>query len=346
MNSEVTPPPISIPTIHRAEHLDVEACPPGQITRFQIALVADGLGDDIHVPIMVARGRKPGPVFGLTAAVHGNELNGIRVIHDLFEHMEVSALKGTVVAVIAVNVPGLHWHQRQFIDGTDLNHIFPGRPGGNVAQVYAHRVVERIVKRFDYLVDLHTASFGRINSLYVRADMTQETSARMAYLLRPQIIVHNPAADSTLRGTAMDMGIPAITVEIGDPQRFQPNYIRSCRVGLRSILANVGGMLPRRVVATPQEPILCQRSYWMYTDHGGLLEVLPNAASTVQTEELVARLRSPFGDVVREYRAPERGVVVGKSVNPVGQTGARILHLGVVAPEDHQFLRRNPDDRK
>jgi predicted deacylase len=259
--------------------------------------------------------------------------------------MELSALKGSVVAVIAVNVPGLHWHQRHFIDGKDLNHIFPGRPAGDAAEVYAYRVVERIIKQLDFLVDLHTASFGRVNSLYVRADMTQETSARMAYLLRPQIIVHNPPADSTLRGTAMDLGIPAITVEIGDPQRFQPNYIRSCRVGLRSVLANMG-MLPRRPVATPQEPILCQRSYWMYADHGGLLEVLPSPAGAVQADEQVARLRNAFGDIVREYRAPESGVVVGKSVNPVGQTGARILHLGVPAPENHQFVRRIEEARK
>jgi predicted deacylase len=227
------------------------------------------------------------------------------------------------------------------VDGKDLNRIFPGSPHGNVAQVYAHRIMERIVRRFEFLVDLHTASFGRINSLYIRADMKHSQCARMAYLQRPQIIVHNPPRDRTLRGSAMARGIPAITVEIGDPQRFQPRYIRRSRLGLHRVLADAH-MLPKRAVAEGPEPIICDHSYWLYTDRGGLLEVLPDATERVNKGQDVAVLRNAFGDVIRTYCAPEDGIVVGKSVNPVGQTGARILHLGIVAPEDHTFLRREP----
>jgi hypothetical protein len=118
--------------------------------------------------------------------------------------VDAAALRRTLVGVAVVNVPGYLLQQRRFVDGTDLNHIMPGESAGNAPQVYAHRLLERVVRRFDYLIDLHTASFGRINSLYVRADMTHAVAARMAYLQRPQIIVHNPASDRTL-----------FTVEIG-----------------------------------------------------------------------------------------------------------------------------------
>jgi predicted deacylase len=138
----------------------------------------------------------------------------------------------------------------------------------------------------------------------------------------------------------MDLGIPAITLEIGDPQKFQPTYVRSSRIGLRTVLA-AAGMLPRRTVSEGPEPVLCERSSWMYTDRGGLLEVLPRPTERVSRGERVAVLRNAFGDVIREYDAPEDGVVIGKSVNPVGQTGARILHLGRVAPVDHLFHRRS-----
>jgi predicted deacylase len=332
--------PAPAPT-HRVRKLVVDDLPRGELSRVQVELVGDGLGSDMLVPVLVARGTRPGPTFGITAAVHGNELNGIRAIHDLFSHIDLRTVRGSVVGVVAVNLPGLHNHQRHLIDGQDLNHIFPGSPTGSAAQVYAHRVLDRIVGQFDYLVDLHTASFGRINSLYVRADMTDPNCARMAYLQRPEIIVHNPPGDRTLRGAAMARHIPAITVEIGDPQRFQPSYIRSCRRGVRSILSDAG-VLPRRQVAPGAEPVICQRSYWLYTDRGGLLEVLPQATDLVKSGDTVARLRNGFGDTIREYLAPEDGVVVGKSVNPVGPTGARILHLGLVAPADHGYLRREP----
>jgi predicted deacylase len=327
--------------VHRSREFVLDDFPRGQLSRLYVDLVANGLAQDILLPLLIARGKRDGPVFGLTAAVHGNELNGIRVIHDLIRHIDTKQLNGTVVALVVVNVPGLYRHQREFVGGSDLNHLFPGRPDGNVAQVYAHRIVDRIVNRFDYLVDLHTASFGRVNSLYVRADMTQAATATMAYLQRPQIIVHNPASDHTLRGAAMDLGIPAITLEIGDPQKFQPTYVRSSRIGLRAVLA-AAGMLPRRPVAEGPEPVLCERSYWMYSDRGGLLEVLPRPTDRVSQGERVAMLRNAFGDVIREYHAPEDGIVIGKSVNPVGQTGARILHLGVVATEEHGFQRRVP----
>ena len=316
--------------VHAVEELDLASLPRDCKLPLHVEIFHDGLGQPVYLPLLVARGKRPGPVFGITAAVHGNELNGIPVIHRLFEQLDTKALRGTVVAVVAVNVPGVLLHQRPLSDGSDLNHTFPGRADGTVGEVIAHRLLERIVRHFDSLLDLHTASFGRVNSLYVRADMTNQPTAALAYLLRPQIVVHNPPSDRTLRGAAAELGIPAVTVEIGDPNRFQPNYVKTTLIGVRAALGEMH-MLPKRVVAPGPEPVLCARSYWLYADHGGLLEVHPRVTDHVAEGEVVASLRDIFGEVVREYRAPEAGVVVGRSVNPVGQTGARILHLGVLA---------------
>ncbi|TNF32655.1 MAG: succinylglutamate desuccinylase/aspartoacylase family protein [Deltaproteobacteria bacterium] len=296
----------------------------------QVQIFRDGLGQPVYLPLLVARGKRPGPVFGITAAVHGNELNGIPVIHRLFDQLDTKVLRGTVVAVVAVNVPGVLLHQRQFSEGADLNHVFPGRQDGAVGEVFAFRLLDRVVRHFDAMLDLHTASFGRVNSLYIRADMTNQLTAAMAYLMRPQIVVHNPPSDRTLRGAAAELGIPAVTVEIGDPSRFQPNYVKTTLTGVRAVLGELH-MLPKRVVSLGPEPVLCSHSYWLYADRGGLMEVLPRVTDHVAAGEVIASLRDVFGEVTREYRAPEDGVVVGRSVNPVGQTGARILHLGLLA---------------
>lgn len=315
--------------------------PTGREVRMRIELVRDALGHPINVPVIALRGKKEGPVFGLTAALHGNELNGIRVIHELFDWIDPARLRGTLVAVVVANAPAYLLHQRKFIDGTDLNHIMPGQEGGTEAQVYAHRLVERVVSKMDYLVDLHTASFGRVNSLYIRADMTHPITARMAYLQRPQIILHNPPADSTLRGTAMDMGIPAITVEIGNPHRFQPEFIRRSLTGLRAVLAELGLTPKRKKLVAGPEPIICQRSQWLYTTEGGLLRVFPSVTDLVTEGEAIADVSNVFGDVIRDWRAPHDGVVIGKSVNPVAQTGARIMHLGEVGePSEHDYYTR------
>lgn len=330
MNHDEHPKPLDV------DRLDVSAVTPGTIRRFRVAMVRDGLGDIIRIPVIVLRGAEPGPAIGVTAAVHGNELNGIRIIHRLVASLEAESLVGSIIAVPVVNVPGYLQEQRGFIDGQDLNRIMPGRARGTSAEVYAHRFLERIVKEMDYLVDLHTASFGRINSLYVRANLLDPVTARMAYLQRPDIIVHNEGGDGTLRNAAADLGIHAITVEVGDPLRFQRKMIRFGLSGLTHLLGKAGvlgddedevGELDETL---DREPIICSRSYWTYTEHGGMLQVYPNVGDVVKAGSRLAAVTNIFGDVVAQYFVPHDAVIIGKSTNPVNQAGARIAHLGVI----------------
>ncbi len=316
-----------------AEHvteLNLDKIPSGEVRRYQLEVMRDPLSTPVCIPVMVARGARPGPVFGVTAAVHGNEVNGIPIIQRLFAELDLTQLSGTVVGVPVVSVYAFAAATRTFFEGFDLNRIMPGRADGNVGQVYAHRVLERLVKHFNYLVDVHTASFGRVNSLYVRADLRHATSRRMAFLQSPEIIVHNEAKDGTLRDAAMEMGIAAITVEVGDPLRFQRRMIKDSLYGLRAILHEFGLLDSAPPESDEDEPtVVCGSSAWIHADAGGLLEVLPDTAETVEEGQTIARLSNPFGDVVATYRAPHAGIVVGKSTNPVCRTGSRVLHLGV-----------------
>lgn len=301
---------------------------PGTVGRYYLPMVTDGMGLPIYVPVVVARGTGDGPVVGITAAVHGNELNGIPVIQRLFGELDVANLRGTVVGVPGVNVPALVRKQRRFIDGVDLNHVMPGRADGTVSQVYAHRVVERLVRHFDFLFDLHTASNGRVNSYYLRADMASEQVRRMALLQGAQIIVHNPPGDGTLRGAADDLGIPALTFEVGDPNTFQRGVIRESTTGIYNFLVD-RGMVDGAIDVSDTQTVHCQRSYWLYTDEGGLLSVLPRITDRVAADEPIAVLRNVFGDEIKHFTAPEAGIVIGHSVSPVCQTGGRVLHLGI-----------------
>lgn len=303
-------------------------------------LVDDELGLPVRLPVIVARGRRPGPVLGLTAAVHGDEVNGIAVIHALFPRLDLAKLQGTVLAIPIANVPAYTHHSRRTPHGADLNNQFPGLDTGNDVQVFASRLLSRFVCHLDALIDLHTASRGRANCLYVRADMQRPETARMAYLQRPQIILHNPASDGTLRGAASAMNIPAITVEVGNPSRFQKDYIKRSAMGIRAALADQK-MVPKRPVALGAEPTLCSASRWLYTDMGGLLRVHPVVTDHVSMGDVIAELVDPFGAPIRTYLAPFDGIVIGRAIDPVARTGSRILHLGKIAGEEHAFIRRN-----
>lgn len=312
-----------------AEELDLSELPMGAVHRRYIKLAEDGIGLSLRVPVLIARGSKSGPVVGIVAALHGNELNGIPLIHRLFRGLQVDKIKGTIVAVIVANVPGLLLHQRVFNDGEDLNRVFPGRIDGNCSQIYAYNLFHRIVNRFEYLIDLHTASFGRVNSLYIRSNMDDNRMQQMAEMLQPQIILNSPAPIQTLRGQAIQLGIPSITLEMCNPSRIQKDVVRSSLLGVKNLLRSLK-VLPGVVKKSNQETVVCTHSKWLYTDRGGFLETIPPVTTIVREGEIVGRLRNIFGDVIQEYRAPHQGIIIGRSVNPIAQTGARIVHLGTM----------------
>ncbi len=277
---------------------------------------------------MTAKGLEDGPVLGITALVHGNELNGLKVIQDLFKIIDPQKLKGTLIAVPVVNVPAALQLDRRFTDGVDLNRIMPGKASGNESDVYAHRFMDRVVKEFDYLIDLHTASFGRANSFYVRADLSDKVNRELALLQQPEIILNNAGGDGTLRSAAADLGIQAITVEVGNPNRFQRGMIRSGVEGIINVMVNLG-MIDKPLTVAETPPVLCRSSFWMYTDRGGILEVKPDLTDLVEKGEEIALLRNVYGDVVARYNASQSGIVIGKSTQPLGQSGSRIIHIGI-----------------
>ncbi|KAG0362988.1 hypothetical protein BG005_003214 [Podila minutissima] len=306
--------------------------PSGRLTRLWVVLAEDAMSTPIRVPVIVAKGVRPGPVVGLTAALHGNELNGIPLTHRLvLQEIQCQALHGIVVAVPVANVPGYLAQQRGFSDGTDLNRLMPGKKNGTTSQVYSFNLMTRIVRHFTHLIDLHTASKGRVNSLYVRANMQNPTTRHMARLQNPQIIVHNTSPDGSLRGAAMqEYNVPAITVEIGDPSRFQKRFVKSAILGVTNILSHLK-MVEDEHEVQDYDPVVCAKSYWIFTKGGGILNVLPDVNTWVRKGELIATLHNIFGQEEHRYFAPEDGIVVGKSVDPVCQSGCRILHLGVVS---------------
>lgn len=315
--------------IQQIEEIDISKTPKGEIGCYWLKLISDGFGSPINVPVMVARGIGDGPVLGVTAAVHGNELNGVSVIQRLFNEIDTKELRGTIVGIPVANIPAFIRKKRRFNDGVDLNHIMPGKKNGNVSQVYAYRFVEKVIKHFDFLLDLHTASTGRINSYYIRADMDQPIVKKMALLQNADIIVHNPPSDGTLRGAADDLNIPAITLEVGNPNIYQKRLIRSGVEGVHNVLCHLD-MVDDEPVDIDKDTVLCESSKWIYTDTGGLLAVNAELRQILKKGEKIAELRNVFGTKIKEYYAPEDGIVIGKSISPVNQTGGRILHLGIL----------------
>ncbi|KAI8086709.1 uncharacterized protein BX664DRAFT_336579 [Halteromyces radiatus] len=337
--------PDSVPAIHVRvdlphpvvrERLKVEDFEEYSTNTVWIKMVTQGLNEWVRIPVIVLRGSENGPVVGLTAAVHGNELNGVPCIHRVISQIDVKKLKGTLVAIPCVNVVGYLKFQREFADGRDLNRQFPGKEDGFASQVYCFHLMHKLLSQFNYLIDLHTASFGRVNSFYVRADMNDPVAAHMAKLQKSQIILHNSGQDGTMRSAAAAKNIKAITVEIGNPQLFQDQYVQWAYWGVMRVLDHFNMYSLEHIQFAEQaddgpfNTILCSSGFWIYTRTGGVLEVYPGVNTIISKGALIARIKDMFGSLVEEYFAPCTSVVIGRSSNPVAITGDRIIHLGVI----------------
>lgn len=313
------------------DSMDIGVLSPCCKHRFWLTMIEDAFGCHLRVPVIVVKGAYVGPVVCVTACVHGNELNGVPLVHKLVDDIDPTTLVGTIVAIPVVNGPGYLENKRGFSDGVDLNRCFPGQPDGTRSKQYAYAFIQKVIKNVDYLIDLHTASHGRVNSLYVRADLLNPIAKQMALLQNPMIVVHNSSPGGSLRGAAQAMGIPAITVEIGDPAQLQYDMILAAYQGVRNILTFLNMLTEEGNTKPPRARlVLCTSSKWFYTDSGGILVVHPDVGTWIRSGQVFATIFDSFGDRVKEFIALEDAVVVGKSCNPVASAGDRIVHLGFV----------------
>lgn len=306
------------------------------VSKYWLEMGTNTYNQPLLVPVVVIQGSSDGPTLGLTAAIHGDELNGIPIIFSIVESINANLLKGRIIAIPGLNAVSVQLDERRFIDGEDLNRIFPGKKNGSNSEQYVYKISQSILPFFDIHIDMHTASFGRVNTMYARADLSNDTLRTLAKLQKPDIILDSKessvgsASARTMRAETVLRKIPSITVEYGNPQVFQDEMTDR---GLKGILNTLGWMDMYgkiKLQDVKDEATYCKKSYWIYMEEGGMLEIKVGLNQQLIKGEKIAIVRNAFGSIIKEYLAPEDGVVIGKSSNPVNMSGGRIIHLGII----------------
>ena len=314
-----------------ARPIQIDDYPKGARTDLNLPVYQDALGAPLQVPFIVVRGAHPGPTVGISAAIHGDELNGIKIIHGVLAQADPETMHGRLICAPVANVPAYQAGQRRFPYGeVDLNHTFPGKAEGKPAEQYAKALNTTFLTHLDYLIDIHTASEGRINSLYVRADLFNEEAKQMALLMSPQIVLHGRSGDGTLRNAARLHGIPAITVEAGNPSVFQGRMVLEGEQGVLNILGWLRLLRGGEFETPERTPVLCKSSKWLRTTAGGLLETRFKLCDEIAKKQTLAEIYDPFGYLRESYTAPSAGIVIGMSQGPVATPGTRYCHLGAI----------------
>ena len=183
---------------------------PGSRSRFEIPIARLQTDSDASLPVCVLHGSKPGPVVWTSAAVHGDELNGVEIIRQVLQRLEPAEMAGTLIAVPIVNVFGFLSQSRYLPDRRDLNRCFPGSKRGSLASRLAHIFVNDIVKRCTLGIDLHTGSDARTNLPQVRADLEDPLTRELAEAFAAPVLLGAGLRDGSLRKVARKSGLLAI----------------------------------------------------------------------------------------------------------------------------------------
>lgn len=281
----------------------------------------------LNMPVFVARGSAAGPTLCLTAGVHGDELNGVEVARRAFSTIDAGSLRGTVIALPAINAEGVRTGNRYLSDRRDLNRAFPGSTGGSVARLIAHKVFSQVLVHCDALVDLHTASNERTNLPQIRADISDPEIRALAIHFGTGIVIAGKGPDGSLRREAAKAGIPAIIYEAGGPHRFEEEEIARGVSGIESVMAYLD------MTDTPEREIpesrVYERSRWVRVPmrKGGFF--FPDAAlgAMVSEGEALGSVVDPLTDEAHPVVSSVDGEIIGMAFSRPVLSGYALFHV-------------------
>ncbi len=312
------------------EALDTADLPAAKTSRFWFQGGDTAIGQHWLVPVIVIKGARPGPRLLLTAGIHGDELNGIGIIHRLVGMIDPTTLAGTLVAVPGLNPPGLLQNTREFASddsrsAANLNREMPGDPQGNYVAQHAGLLWQKLLRpNADLAVDLHTQSRGTAYVLYAFASTAQ--TQRMAGLMAPDVLKLDRGEDGTVENELTRAGVPAITLELGEPGRFDEAMIARGTAGILNLMRE-RKMLAGNVVEPPANMVTGNSLAVITAPRGGWATLAAPLGSKVEEGQTIATMADAFGRVTDTLLAPRSGTIASAFTDPRRERGSLIVRI-------------------
>lgn len=300
---------------------------PGQRRLIELAIPDLYTHTSLNIPVQVINGRQDGPRLMVSAAVHGDEINGVEIIRRLLNLKVLDRLRGSLVAVPVVNVYGFINQSRYLPDRRDLNRSFPGSESGSLAARLAHTFLNDIVAHCTHGIDLHTGAIHRENLPQIRAYLDSEETRRMAQAFGAPVVLHSNLVDGSMRQALYERDFPIIVYEAGEALRFSEVAIRAGVQGVVSVMRDLG-MLPRQKrKGKSYEPLVARNSTWVRAPQSGILRMVVPLGAQVDKGQLLGVISDPFGEREENVEATVSGIVIGRVNIPLANEGEALFHI-------------------
>lgn len=299
---------------------------PGQRLSVNLPMADLYTGASLPMPVQVVCGRRAGPVLFVSAAIHGDELNGVEIIRRLLKRKSLESIQGTLIAVPVVNVHGFLGLSRYLPDRRDLNRSFPGSAKGSIAARMANIFVTEIVSKADFGLDLHTGALNRSNLPQVRANLDDPTTMELAKAFGAPVILNSTIRDGSLRACAAERGFPMLIYEAGEALRFDEFSIRAGLQGVIKVMRHIG-MLPPGKKAAPMAPVIAESTSWIRAPLSGVVSKKVELGTRVVKGQRLAIVGDPLGVEEETIAATFDGIVIGRSNLPLANEGDALFNI-------------------
>ena len=284
---------------------------------------------DVSIPLHVICGKKSGPCLFISAAVHGDELNGVEITRRLLKTSSLKNLRGTLIVIPVVNVFGIIQHSRYLPDRRDLNRSFPGSQRGSLAARLAHIFLHEVVQQCDYGIDLHTGAIHRSNLPQIRANLDDPETKSLAEAFLVPVLLNANLRDGSLRQAADEHGVKVLLYEAGEALRFDELSIRAGVRGILSVMRKLSMLPATKKPSKPHDPFIARSSSWERATQSGILRSLVPLGAHVKKGDLLGVISDPsdlFDQPEDEIRSQYNGIIIGKTNIPLVNEGDALFH--------------------
>lgn len=300
--------------------------PPGRRRTLEIPAGRLVTGTDLGLPAAVVNGSRPGPQIWLSAAIHGDELNGVEIIRQVLDRLKPADLAGAVLAVPIVNVFGFIGGSRYLPDRRDLNRAFPGSPRGPLASRLAYLMMQEIVGGCVAGIDFHTAADQRDNLPQVRGDLSDGGVLELASAFGAPVMIDASLRDGSLREAATTLGKKVLLYEGGQTRRFDKEAIEVGVEGTFRVLAALG--MIEGVSPPVKKPRAIRLTRWVRARRGGIFRLATALGELVAEGDVLGEIGDSLGGRPTRVRASATGWVIGLTRSPLVNPGDALVNIG------------------
>lgn len=318
------------------------AVAPGHKLSVLLPVVAGA--DSTVIPVTVLHGRRPGPVLGIIAGVHGCEYPPIIAAQQLARTLDPAQLSGTVLVVHLANVPGFlarRIHDNP-VDDKNLNRTFPGRPDGTLTERLAWLLSEDIIARCTHVVDVHAGDahedlrpYAAYYHYFATPGLTEQGRQMAVALGFPYVVQFGNEARLTEASLycsreAIRRGIPAADIECGRLGQVEAESVALIVNGLTGLLHHLH-LLPGAPLASPAPQFISQRTT-IESPHTGFFFPLAKAGEFIRPGQRLGYVTDLFGTPLADVLAPVAGLVLYMNATPPINKGESLFNIGQVPP--------------